>query len=212
MGRKDGKLRPLHVEKAVDVINFKAFKDETNGGEYEKLSGNNGEIRHLTACKYFRTRELKLNGKYAEKNDKTFTAIDFVSGSGEINGEKFVSDDSFFVPCGEEFTVNGNATAILTTENTLKYYAGIDLGGTGIKCGIVDENGGLTRLSASGYGRRYVATETDKTGTFIGCIPGVAFHMPIWGYVLILAGAVVIVGGGGVAIFLIARRKKQKQK
>ena len=35
----DGKLRPLHVEKAVDVINFKAFKDETNGGEYEKLSG-----------------------------------------------------------------------------------------------------------------------------------------------------------------------------
>ena len=115
----DGKLRPLHVEKAVDVINFKAFKDETNCGEYENLSGNNGEIRHLTACKYFRTRELKLNGKYTEKNEKTFTAIDFVAGSGEINGEKFVSGDSFFVPCGEEFTINGNATAILTTENTV---------------------------------------------------------------------------------------------
>ena len=114
----DGKLRPLHVEKAVDVINFKAFKDETNSGEYEKLSGNNGEIRHLTSCKYFRTSELKLNRKYAEKNDKTFSAIDFVAGSGEINGEKFVSVDSFFIPCGEEFTVNGNATAILTTENT----------------------------------------------------------------------------------------------
>lgn len=142
----DGKLRPLHVEKAVDVIDFKAFKDETNGGEYEKLSGNNGEIRHLTACKYFRTRELKLNGKYSEKNDKTFTAIDFVSGSGEINGEKFVSGDSFFIPCGEEFTVSGNATAILTTENTLKYYAGIDLGGTGIKCGIVDENGKIVAI------------------------------------------------------------------
>jgi hypothetical protein len=108
-----------------------------NGGEYEKLSGNNGEIRNLTACKYFRTRELKLNGKYAEKNDKTFTAINFVAGSGEINGEKFVSGDSFFIPCGEEFTVNGKATAILTTENTLKYYAGIDLGGTGVGSGIV---------------------------------------------------------------------------
>ena len=73
----------------------------------------------------------------------------------------------------------------------------------------MDENGGLTRFSASGYGR-YVATETDKTGTFIVCIPGVAFRMPMWGYILILVGAVVIVGGGGVAIFLIARRKKQK--
>ena len=119
---------------------------DLNGGEYEKLNGNNGEIRNLTACKYFRTRELKLNGKYAEKNDKTITAIDFVSGSGEINGEKFVSGDSFFIPCGEEFTVSGNATAILTTENTLKYYAGIDLGGTGIKCGIVDENGKIVAI------------------------------------------------------------------
>ncbi|MDY4676726.1 MAG: ROK family protein [Candidatus Borkfalkiaceae bacterium] len=130
----------------MEVINFKAFNDETNGSEYEKLSANNGEIRNLTACKYFRIRALKLNGKYSEKNDKTFTAIDFVSGSGEINGKKFVSGDSFFIPCGEEFTVSGNATAILTTENTLKYYAGIDLGGTGIKCGIVDENGKIVAI------------------------------------------------------------------
>lgn len=68
----------------------------------------------------------------------------------------------------------------------------------------------FTILSNS-YGR-YVVTETDKTGTFVVCVPGVAFHMPMWGYVLVLVGAVVIVGGGGVTILLIARRKKQKQK
>ena len=110
---------------------------DLNGGEFPVL------------IKYFRTRESKLNGKYAEKNDKTFTAINFVAGSGEINGEKFVSGDSFFVLCGEEFTVNGNATAILTTENTLKYYTGIDLDGTGIKCGIVDENGKIVAIKVS---------------------------------------------------------------
>ena len=75
----------------------------------------------------------------------------------------------------------------------------------------MDDNGELTKLSASGYGR-YVVTETDKTGIFIVCVPGVAFHMPMWGYLLIIVGTVVIVGGGGVAILLIARRKKQKQK
>ena len=37
--------------------------------------------------------------------------------------------------------MSGKATAIITTENTTKYYLGIDLGGTGIKCGVVDENG-----------------------------------------------------------------------
>lgn len=32
------------------------------------------------------------------------------------------------------------------TVNTLKYYAGIDLGGTGIKCGIVDQNGKIVAI------------------------------------------------------------------
>ena len=72
----------------------------------------------------------------------------------------------------------------------------------------MDENGCLTKLSASGYGR-YVVTEADKTGTFIVCIPGVAFHMPMWGYILILVGAVVIVAGVVVTIIAATKRKKQ---
>ena len=72
----------------------------------------------------------------------------------------------------------------------------------------MDENGCLTKLSASGYGR-YVVTETDKTGTFVVCVPGVAFHMPVWGYVLILVGAVVIVAGVVVTIIAAIKRKKQ---
>ena len=116
----DGKLRPLHVEKAAEVIDFKAFEDETNVGGYENLDGGNGRIRNLTACKYFRVRELGLDGEFTEKNDDSFTAIDFVAGSGEIDGEKFVAGDSFFVPCGERFTITGKATAVLTTENTTK--------------------------------------------------------------------------------------------
>ena len=72
----------------------------------------------------------------------------------------------------------------------------------------MDENGCLTKLSASGYGR-YVVTETDKTGTFVVCVPGVAFRMPMWGYILILVGAVVIVAGVVVTIIAAIKRKKQ---
>ena len=75
----------------------------------------------------------------------------------------------------------------------------------------MDDNGELTKLSASGYGR-YVATETDKTGIFIVCVPGVAFHMPMWGYALILGGAVVILAGVVVAVIVVAKRKKRMKK
>lgn len=112
----DGKPRALHLKKAVEVINFKAFKDATDGGRYENAVGG-GRIRKLTSCKYFFARELKLNGRYAEKNEDTFAVIDFISGGGEINGEKFVAGDSFFIPCKEEFIINGKTTAVITTEN-----------------------------------------------------------------------------------------------
>ncbi len=41
-----------------------------------------------------------------------------------------------------------NAKAILTTKSDMKYYAGIDLGGTFIKCGIVDSEGRLLKKSS----------------------------------------------------------------
>lgn len=111
----DGKPRPLHVEKAVNVINFGAYRDHTASGEPTRFAG--GEIRKLAKCRYFRCRELKLGGSFTESNPSSFTAINFICGSGEINGEKFVAGDGFFVPRGEEFTITGTSTAILTTEN-----------------------------------------------------------------------------------------------
>lgn len=135
----DGKLRPLHVEKAVDVINFKAFRDETGTGLPENVEG--GKIRLLTKCNYFRCRELTLQGRFREKNGESFTAVNVLDGAGSIDGQPFEKGDSFFIPCGEEYILEGSAKIILSTENRTDYYAGIDLGGTFIKCGIVSEDG-----------------------------------------------------------------------
>lgn len=111
----DGKLRPLHVEKAVEVINFRAFKDETGSGRFEKTEG--GEIRLLTKCKYFRCRELALKGIFSERCESSFTALNVLSGEGTLDGEKFAAGNSFFIPCGETYTLEGNAKIILTNEN-----------------------------------------------------------------------------------------------
>ena len=110
----DGKPRQLHVEKAVRVINFAKFKDETGSGAPEQVAG--GTLRRLTACSYFSCRELALDGTYTECNDRSFTAVNVLSGEGRADGTPFRAGDSFFVPCGEAFSLEGNARIILTCE------------------------------------------------------------------------------------------------
>lgn len=114
----DGKPRQLHVEKAVRVINFAKFKDETGSGAPEQVAG--GTLRRLTACSYFSCRELALDGTYTECNDRSFTAVNVLSGEGRADGTPFRAGDSFFVPCGEAFSLEGNARIILTCEGEKK--------------------------------------------------------------------------------------------
>ena len=74
----------------------------------------------------------------------------------------------------------------------------------------LSEDGELTKIGCSGYGR-YVRLQTDKTGTFIICIPGVAFVMPMWGYALILVACVLVLGAG-ITLIIILVHKKRKRK
>lgn len=109
----NGKPRQLHLDKAMRVINFSAFRDRTGSGKKEP-AGEGCALRHLTQCRYFRCRELTLGGTFAEQSGGSFTAIDFLSGEGEINGERFCAGDSFFIPCGEKFEIKGKGLAVLT--------------------------------------------------------------------------------------------------
>lgn len=73
------------------------------------------------------------------------------------------------------------------------------------------EDGTLTEIAADGYGR-YVRFDTSETGTFIVCIPGVAFVMPMWGYAVILAACVLVVAAAiTIPIVVVKKRKKKTQ-
>ncbi len=150
--RKDaeGRERPLHLERALDVINFKRFEDHTNGGAAEAVEG--GSMRLVASCEHFRVRELCLAGTYREQNGASFTAVNILEGKGTANGEPFSAGDTFFVPRGETFELSGEAKAILT-DCEKKYYAGIDLGGTFVKCGITDRKGKILLKDSFPTGR-----------------------------------------------------------
>lgn len=73
------------------------------------------------------------------------------------------------------------------------------------------DDGTLTEIAADGYGR-YVRFDTSETGTFIVCIPGVAFVMPMWGYAVILVVCVLVVAAAVTVAVILVRRKKKSKK
>ena len=73
------------------------------------------------------------------------------------------------------------------------------------------DDGTLTEIAADGYGR-YVRFDTSETGTFIVCIPGVAFVMPMWGYAVILVACVLVVAAAVTVTVILIRRKKKARK
>ena len=73
------------------------------------------------------------------------------------------------------------------------------------------DDGTLTELTSENGGS-YVKITTDKTGTFIVCIPGVAFVMPMWGYAVILVACVLVVAAAVTVTVILVRRKKRRGK
>lgn len=128
------------------------------------------------------------------------TAADKMAGIAdnfEVFGISLVQSD------GTAATPNGNITLYLQANMTYDRNE--------IAVYHMAEDGTLTELSADGYGR-YVKFDTDKTGTFIVCIPGVAFVMPMWGYAVILVACVLVVAAAVTVTVILVRRKKKAKK
>lgn len=133
---KDGKARELHVDKALKVTDLGAYSPiRTN------CRTDEGEL--LAANKYFTVSRLEVNKTVTLRADKaSFRAITCVRGSGTLDEKAVSQGDSFFLPaCDEEYTLDGNMTVIISSLR--RYFVGIDLGGTFIKGGIVDDLGRL---------------------------------------------------------------------
>lgn len=69
----------------------------------------------------------------------------------------------------------------------------------------------LINVACDGYGR-YVTFSSNMVGTFIVLVPGITFHMPIWGYILITAGILLVIVGTLVVTIIIVKRKKYNKR
>ena len=211
-----------HGDEAVDISGGKLILDKIGmykvvykaiNAQYKTSSGNDSfseyvvMIRSVTGendiVKFRDTNNVLpekagiIAGKVTDGSgiyEKAVSAMKKIADHFEVYSAEFSSED------GKVITLSGKVKLLFRADDYFDR--------TKAEVYYMDDNGSLTKLSASGYGR-YVVTETDKTGTFIVCIPGVAFHMPMWGYALILAGALVILAGVVVTIIVVAKRKKK---
>ena len=115
-GRRDknGNLRELHVDKALEVTTLAPAK------RVDPVDG------HIGSCKYFAVDRVTLSGKITDKitgtvSDETFLHILILDGQGRIvNGSdelEYKKGDSFFLPAGSgNYEITGKCEALITYE------------------------------------------------------------------------------------------------
>ena len=137
-GRKDknGKERELHVEKAKLVTNLNAYTAKPLG-----ITNKYGECLGLS--KYFTVTKIDVDGSINIDMDRaSFKAFTCVDGKGMVEGENICLGDTRLITAHDgNIKLEGRMTVIMT--EIRKYYVGIDLGGTFIKGGIVDDLGNV---------------------------------------------------------------------
>jgi len=82
----DGKPRPLHIEKALNVINFDDFAPEPARLHFSSVGTNVMSL--LTKCLYFQVEKYILNEKMKFVSDKSsFNIFSVIDGYGILNWE-----------------------------------------------------------------------------------------------------------------------------
>ena len=168
-----------------------AITSVAGGSTLAKFEDANGVLAEGTSL--LASRITAGSSVFATAADKMASIAD----NFEVFGISYVSAD------GTAATPDGNITLYLQANMTYDRNE--------VVVYHMAEDGTLTEISADGYGR-YVKFDTDKTGTFIVCIPGVAFVMPMWGYAVILVACVLVVAAAVTVTVILVRRKKKANK
>lgn len=117
----NGNARELHVEKALDVMNFDIYHQGAYGLEKpEKYMLSEGNIitQLLCQCKYFQCKKYELNGEHMiYVDDSSFVSLIFLVGEATINSgdEKMrvKEGDTIFISSGRRVVHVGGECVFL---------------------------------------------------------------------------------------------------
>lgn len=99
----NGNPRELHINKALEVIDYKQYKPVQKNNEY------------LADNKYFSVKEVSFAGDLAiTANENSFVSFTFLDGEGMVNDIPFKQYDTFFLPYKKECLIKGNGRVVIS--------------------------------------------------------------------------------------------------
>ena len=118
--RKDkfGNKRELHIDKALDVLNFSKYEGQNIKDSEKNVNGN--IEKRLACCKYFNCVGYTVKKKMEiEISEKSFKSLICVDGFGKIRMEgeeiEFKKGDSIFIAAGKKKAyVDGECELVIT--------------------------------------------------------------------------------------------------
>lgn len=128
--------------------------------------------------------------------DLASTKMKKISDHFKVYGIEFVSKDGKSIDPSESVYVGIKTDSTYNRNKVVAYF--------------LDEDGTLTKLNTLNGGS-YVKVELARSGTVILCIPGVAFHMPIVGYILILVAVIILLTVIITTTIIFVKKKKRKK-
>lgn len=107
---KDGRPRQLHIDKALDVINFSKTTAETGNDVVESGEGFTKQV--IGSCKYFRVEKYSIDGEVAlPANMQSFRSLVVIEGIGELSsdnaGHKTAMGDTWFIGAKTTIYIKG---------------------------------------------------------------------------------------------------------
>ena len=99
----NGYPRELHINKALEVINYKQYKPVSKDNEY------------LADNRYFTVKEVNFKDSLNIKaNENSFVSFTFLEGEGMVNDIPYKEYDTFFLPYKKECLIKGNGRVVIS--------------------------------------------------------------------------------------------------
>lgn len=112
----DGELRELHIEKAMEVIDFNKKPDISSNLNRKKIQLKNCLKEELTSGEHFSIEKLEIDGIFQDEINDSFKIYSVISGNGNILFGNILYElkrgDTYFIPALLEVSIEGKLEII----------------------------------------------------------------------------------------------------
>lgn len=112
----DGKLRELHIDKALEVIDFEKQVQITTSESRQKISLVGAQKEELVRGQYFNVDKYLIDGKFEDETNNNFKILSIIDGKGEIicdeKSYEISKGDTYFIPAKLKTTIVGKVEVL----------------------------------------------------------------------------------------------------